>query len=62
MPRKLLTYKAFEGCPDGLEPSTFRTTIPTENSPASQIFKGLASIFKNPFCADFAPILRFCAD
>ena len=26
MPRKLLTYKAFEGCPVELEPTTFRTT------------------------------------
>ena len=26
-PCKLLTYKAFEGCPVGLEPTTFRTTI-----------------------------------
>ena len=57
-----LIVSTLEGCPDGLEPSTFRTTIHTENSSASQIFKGLASIFKNPFCADFAPILRFCAD
>ena len=44
------------GCPDGLEPSTFRTTIRFPNSPGLPLSIGVYVTHKNRICADFAPI------
>ena len=44
------------GCPDGLEPSTFRTTSRFPNSPGLPLSIGVYVNHKNRVCADFAPI------
>ena len=44
------------GCPDGLEPTTFRTTSRFPNSPGLPLSIGVYVNHKNRVCADFAPI------
>ena len=55
-PRKHLTYRGFLGCPDGLEPSTFRTTSNLSNSPIVPLFIDVCDFIENRVCVDFASI------
>jgi len=44
------------GCPDGLEPSTFRTTSNLSNSPIVPLFIDVCDFIENRVCVDFASI------
>ena len=46
----------FLGCPDGLEPSTFRTTSNLSNSPIVPLFIDVCDFIENRVCVDFASI------
>ena len=46
----------FFGCPDGLEPSTFRTTSNLSNSPIVPLFIDVCDFIENRVCVDFASI------
>ena len=45
------------GCPDGLEPSTFRTTSNLSNSPIVPLFIDVCDFIENRVCVDYTP---FC--
>ena len=44
------------GCPDGLEPSTFRTTSNLSISPIVPLFIDVCDFIENRVCVDFASI------
>ena len=57
--RKLFTYRTLTfGCPDGLEPSTFRTTSTFTNCLTTRLYIVVSEDCENPFCGDFAAIFH----
>ena len=46
------------GCPDGLEPSTFRTTSTFTNCLTTRLYIVVSEDCENPFCGDFAAIFH----
>ena len=57
-PCKFLTYRTLTfGCPDGLEPSTFRTTSNLSISPIVPLFIDVCDFIENRVCVDYTP---FC--
>ena len=51
-----MIISTLEGCPDELEPSTFRTTSNLSNSPIVPLFIDVCDFIENRVCVDFASI------
>ena len=56
--RHCLTAMSPFGCPDGLEPSTFRTTSTFTNCLTTRLYIVVSEDCENPFCGDFAAIFH----